>query len=149
MRVFKTRWFVRFTRRERITDRTLWDAVDRADRGLIDADLGGGVIKQRLARSGQGKSGGYRIIAVYRTKTRAIFVFGFAKSGKVDLDPDELEGYRELAKAYLAKNEIDMDSYVAAGALKEVMDDGEEDQERGQVSQRGRGGVARGGRGFV
>ena len=127
MRVFKTKWFVRFARKERIEDRTLWDAVDRADRGLIDADLGGGVIKQRVARSGQGKSGGYRTVVVYRTKTRAIFVFGFAKSGKADLDPDELEGYRELAKVYLAKSETDMDGYVAAGALTEVMDDGEED----------------------
>jgi hypothetical protein len=127
VRVFKTKWFVRFARKERITDRTLWDAVDRADRGLIDADLGGGVIKQRVARSGQGKSSGFRTIVVYRTKTRAIFVFGFAKSGKADLEPDELEGYRELAKVYLAKSESDMDGYVAVGALIKVMKDGEED----------------------
>jgi hypothetical protein len=126
VRVFKTKWFVRFARKERIADRTLWGAVDRADRGLIDADLGGGVIKQRVARSGQGKSGGFRTIVVYRTKTRAIFVFGFAKSGKADLEPDELEGYRELAKVYLAKSESDMDSYVARGALTEVMKDGKE-----------------------
>lgn len=127
MRVFKTKWFARFARKERITDRTLLDAVDRADRGLIDAELGGGVIKQRVARSGQGKSGGYRTIVIYWTKVRAIFVFGFAKSGKADLDTDELEGYRELAKAYLAKTENDMDNYVVAGALMEVMGDGEED----------------------
>jgi hypothetical protein len=126
VRVFKTKWFLRFARKQRITDRTLWGAVDGADRGLIDADFGGGVIKQRVARSGQGKSGGFRTIVVYRTKTRAIFVFGFAKSGKADLEPDELEGYRELAKMYLAKSESDMDSYVAMGALIEVMKDGEE-----------------------
>jgi hypothetical protein len=127
VRVFKTKWFVRFARRERITDGTLCKAVDQADRGLIDADLVGGVIKQRVARSGQGKSGGYRAIVVYRSKTRAIFVYAFAKSAKADLDPDELEGYRELAKVYLAKSESDMDSYVAEGALTEVMDDDEED----------------------
>jgi hypothetical protein len=127
VRAFKTKWFVRFARKERITDRTLWEAVDRAERGLIDADVGGGVIKQRVARSGQGKSGGYRTILVYRTKTRAIFVFGFAKSDKADLDADELEGYRELAKAYLAKSEIDMDGYVTAGALTEVIGDDEEE----------------------
>lgn len=127
MRVFKTKWFVRFARKERITDRTLWNAVDQADRDLIDADLGGGVIKQRVARSGQGKSGGYRAVIVYRTKARAIFVYAFAKSGKADLDPDELEGYRDLAKVYLAKSESDMDGYVAEGALTEVMDDDDED----------------------
>jgi hypothetical protein len=64
---------------------------------------------------------------VYRTKTRAIYVFGFAKSGKADLEPDELEGYRELAKVYLARSESDMDHYVAVGALIQVMKDGEED----------------------
>lgn len=127
MRVFKTKWFVRFARKERITDRTLWNAVDQADRDLIDADLGGGVIKQRLARSGQGKSSGYRTIVVYRTKARAIYVYAFAKSGKADLDPDELEGYRDLAKVYLAKSERDMDGYVAEGALTEVMDNDDED----------------------
>jgi hypothetical protein len=37
-------WFVRIARKERISDRTLWVALDRADRGLIDSDLGGGVI---------------------------------------------------------------------------------------------------------
>jgi hypothetical protein len=81
------------------------------------------VIKQRVARSGQGKSGGYRAIIIYQTKTRAIFVYGLAKSGKANLDADELEGYRDLAKIYLAKSEKDMDAYVSAGALVEVNDE--------------------------
>ncbi|HEY1245433.1 MAG TPA: type II toxin-antitoxin system RelE/ParE family toxin [Hyphomicrobiaceae bacterium] len=127
MRVFKTKWFVRFARKERLADRTLRDAVNRADRGLIDADLGDGVIKQRVARSGQGKSGGYRTIVVYRTKARAIFVYGFAKSGKANLEPDELEGYRKLAKAYLAKSEKEMTAYVEDGALTEVTENEEAD----------------------
>jgi hypothetical protein len=127
VRVFKTKWFVRFARKERITDRTLRDAVDQAERGLIDADLGSGVIKQRVARSGQGKSGGYRTIIIYRSARRAIFVFGFAKSGMANLEPDELEGYRELASMYLAKSEKEMDCFVAEGALSEVKEDEEED----------------------
>jgi len=127
VRIFKSKWFVRFARKERIPDRTLRQAVDRADGGLVDADLGGGVIKQRVARSGQGKSGGYRAVIVYRTKARAIFVYGFAKSGKADLEPDELEGYRELAKVYLAKSESEMDRYVAVRALMEVTNDGKDE----------------------
>jgi hypothetical protein len=126
MRVFKTKWFMRFAHKERIANRTLREAVNQAERGLIDADLGNGVIKQRVARSGQGKSGGYRTIIVYRTKTRAIFVYGFAKSSKANLDPDELEGYRDLARIYLAKSEKDMDAYVSAGALVEVNDEEED-----------------------
>ena len=62
MEVFKTRWFARFARQERIADSSLREAIERAERGLIDADLGGGLIKQRVARPGRGRSGGYRVI---------------------------------------------------------------------------------------
>jgi hypothetical protein len=58
VRIFKTKLFARFARRERIADASLREAVERAGRGLVDADLGGGLIKQRVAREGQGRSGG-------------------------------------------------------------------------------------------
>ena len=85
MRVFKTKWFRRFARREGIADAMLCDTVARAGRGQIDADLGRGVIKQRVARPGQGRAGGYRTLIVYRARDRAIFVFGFAKNEREDL----------------------------------------------------------------
>lgn len=66
MRVFKNAWFVRFARKRKISDEALWDAVDRAEKGLIDADLGGGVIKQRMGRPGESKSKGYRSEEVKR-----------------------------------------------------------------------------------
>ena len=72
MQVFKTRWFARFARHELITDASLRQAIARAERGLIDADLGGGLIKQRVARKGQGRSGGYRVIVGYRAHGRHI-----------------------------------------------------------------------------
>jgi len=118
-----TRWFRRFARKEHLADEMLLDAVSRAERGQIDADLGGGVIKQRVARRGQGRSGGYRTLLLYRSRSRAIFAFGFAKSRKADLEPDELEAYRELAKAYLAQAERAIDKYVADGILTELMHD--------------------------
>jgi hypothetical protein len=90
MRVFKTRPFVRFAGRERIADATLCEAVRRADRGLIDADLGGGVIKQRIARPGQGRSGGYRSIVLFRRGERAFFAYGFAKNDRANIRHDEL-----------------------------------------------------------
>lgn len=62
MRIFKNRWFEKFARKQDIGDDVLREAVGRAERGLIDADLGGGVIKQRVAREGEGRSGGYRTI---------------------------------------------------------------------------------------
>ena len=76
---FVTKPFVRFASRERIADEELCEAVRRAERGLIDADLGGGVIKQRLARAGQGKSGGFRSILLFRRGSKAFFVYGFAR----------------------------------------------------------------------
>ena len=79
MRAFKTKWFTRLARREGIADESLRDAIARAERGLIDADLGGGLIKQRIARLGSGRSGGYRILIAYRAKDRVVFFFGFAK----------------------------------------------------------------------
>jgi hypothetical protein len=74
LRVFKTKVFALFARRERISDASLRDAVRRAERGLVDADLGGGVLKQRVARPGEERSGGYRVPIAYRANTRSVFL---------------------------------------------------------------------------
>jgi hypothetical protein len=80
VRIFKTKWVARFVRRERIDDASLKDAIERAERGIIDADLGGGLIKQRVARPGRGRSGGFRMIVAFRIEDRAFFLYGFAKN---------------------------------------------------------------------
>jgi len=80
MRIFKTKAFTKFQRQENIADEKLVDAVHRAEMGLVEADLGGGLIKQRIAREGKGKSGGYRTLVAYRKGERSVFLFGFAKS---------------------------------------------------------------------
>jgi hypothetical protein len=120
MKIFKTKWFRRFARRVGISDETLCDAVRRAERGQIDADLGSGVIKQRVARKGQGRSGGYRSLIVYRAGDRAIFVFGFAKSDRDDLEPDELKDLRKTAGLLLAYNAEQLEEAVANDELWEV-----------------------------
>ena len=53
VRVFKNRWFEKFARKQEIDDGALREAIDRAEAGLVDADLGGGIIKQRVARKGE------------------------------------------------------------------------------------------------
>jgi hypothetical protein len=80
VRVFMNAWFGKFARKERISNVALCEAVSRAEAGLIDANLGGGVVKQRVARPGAGRSGGYRSLLFFRTGARAVFAFGFAKS---------------------------------------------------------------------
>src|SRR5712671_647284 len=101
MRVFKTKAFARFATREQISDAKLCEAIRRAERGLVDADLGGGVLKQRVARPGQGRSGGYRVLIAYRLKARAVFLFGFAKSARANVEDDELATARDIARAWL------------------------------------------------
>lgn len=101
MRVFKTKWFRRFARREGMYDPVLCEAIGRAVRGHVDADLGSGIIKQRIARPGQGRSGGFRSLIVFRRRDRAIFVFGFAKSERENVDADELEDLKATAALLL------------------------------------------------
>jgi len=87
LEIFKTRGLIRFVRRERIEDGSLREAIRRAERGVIDADLGGGLIKQRVARPGQGRSGGFRMMIAYRAGNRAVFLYGFAKSEQDNIGP--------------------------------------------------------------
>src|SRR5690349_3345079 len=120
MRVFRTKWLTRYTRRERIADRSLLEAIERADHGLIDADLGGGVIKQRVARAGQGRSGGYRMLVAYRTGHRAVFLYGFAKRERENIDEDELLTLREIGAAWLAADTTRIAQAIKEGVLQEV-----------------------------
>jgi hypothetical protein len=123
MQIFKTRGFARFARSEGIADRSLREAIERAERGLVDADLGGGLIKQRVARRGQGRSSGYRVIVGYRVRDRAVFLFGFAKSERGNISADELTFLRELAKNWLAAGAAKIQEETETGNLQEIEDD--------------------------
>ena len=126
MRIYKNAWFAKFARKERISDAALCEAVDRAGRGLIDADLGGGVIKQRVAREGGGKSGGYRTLIFFRQAERAIFAFGIAKSDRENLSASELATFRKTAKEALGFAQEYVEAVVKIGKLIEV-NGGDED----------------------
>ena len=124
MRVFKNKPFARFARKAGLDDEVLRQAIDAAERGLVDADLGGGVIKQRVARQGGGKSGGFRTIVLLRRGERAFFVHGFAKSDLGNIRADELAAFRMLASHLLAYDDAALATAVEAGALMEIMSDG-------------------------
>lgn len=123
MAVFKNAWFGRFVRREKITADMLRDAVDRAEIGQVDADLGGGVIKQRIARPGGGKSGGYRSILLFRKSDKAFFVFGFAKSELDNIGKDELVQFKKMAKHLFALSDLEIEKLIANGQFEEVKQD--------------------------
>jgi hypothetical protein len=116
----------RYARREGISHARLAEAITRADQGLIDADLGGGLIKQRVARAGKGRSGGYRTIIAYRRGDRAIFVFGFAKSKRENSGPDELQSAREIGTIWLSADAKRIARGIHDGELKEVVNESEE-----------------------
>lgn len=120
MRIFKTKWLARFVRREGIADKSLREAIERAESGLIDADLGGGLIKQRVARKGQGRSGGYRMIVGYRVNDRAVFLLGFAKNERENIAGDELLSLREIAHKWLATDALGIQKELELGNLQEI-----------------------------
>ncbi len=126
MRILKNAWFARFARKQRLSDAVLIDAVARAEAGLIDADLGGGVIKQRVARAGQGRSGGYRTIILYRRASRAVFVYGFAKSERANVDVEEIAAFRAAAVHVLALSDAQVAALIARGQFVEVQGDDQE-----------------------
>lgn len=123
MRIFKTKEFARFARREGIDDERLHEAAARASRGLIDADLGGGLIKQRVARPGQGRSGGYRSLVAFSSETRTVFVHGFAKNQRDNIGPDELDFWRRVASAFLVMSDIQLGELIEARDITEVKRD--------------------------
>ena len=125
MQILKTKGLVRFARRERVTDTSLREAIERAERGLIDADLGGGLIKQRVARPGQGRSGGFRVIVAYRVKGRAVFLYGFAKNERDNIDSDELQVFRAIGANWLAANAATITQAIEDGDLQEIAHDDE------------------------
>ena len=120
MRIFKTKWFVRYVRQKGIGDHLLRDAIERAERDIVDADLGGGVIKQRVPRPGQGRAGGYRMLIAYRSRERAVFLYGFAKNEQENIGDEELETLQEIAAAWLEAGTEQLEHAVRRGLLREV-----------------------------
>lgn len=120
MRVFCTKWMARYARREGISDANLSEAIARAEMGLIDADLGGGLIKQRIARAGKGRSGGYRTIIAYRRAGRAVFLLGFAKSERDNIGNNELGELRMIGLNWLNASKETMEEALEEKSLQEV-----------------------------
>lgn len=125
MRIFKTKWLARFALREGIDDQSLREAIERAEQGLIDADLGGGLIKQRVARPGRGRSGGYRMIVGYRVKDRAVFLLGFAKNERENIEDNELLTLRSQAERWLVADAARLQKELELGNLQEINHDEE------------------------
>jgi hypothetical protein len=120
MRVFKTRVFDRWAGKAGITDSALLRAVADIERGLIDADLGSNLFKQRVALPGRGKSGGTRTLLVTRFAGTLYFLFGFEKSDRDNITQRELGIYQSLASNLVALNNTQIETALNANELMEV-----------------------------
>lgn len=120
MQIFKTKWFARFARKERIGDDALREAIAHAEQGLVGAKLGGDLIKQRVARQGEGKSGGYRTMIAFGARKRAVFLYGFAKNERENIEKDELATLKDLAEAWISADAAKIERAIEDGELQEV-----------------------------
>ena len=122
-RVFKTRHFARWMRKTELNDAMLCQAVSEMERGLIDADLGGGVLKKRVALPGRGKRGGTRTLVATNQGDRWFFVLGFEKKVRANVSAQELAALQALATDLLKLSSTELDHQVERNALSEMGDD--------------------------
>ena len=121
MRVFKTRTFARSTRKLGLTDAALWGAVQEMSEGLVDASLGGDLVKKRVALPGQGKRGGARTIVATKMAGRWFFLYGFNKNERSNIGKHELKVLQELAKELLAFEDRHLEIALSAGEIVEII----------------------------
>ena len=122
-RVFKTRHFKRWMRKTELTDAVLCAAVLEMTEGLIDAELGSGVVKKRIGMAGRGKRGGARTLIATNKGSRWFFVYGFEKNDRANSSSDELEALQALASDLLALSGKELSQAVEDTTLEEICHD--------------------------
>ena len=120
MQVFKTKAFARWAGADGLADAALASAVSEMERGLIDAHLGGQVVKKRVALPGRGKRGGARTLLAFKQGEKAFFVYGFAKNERANISDKELKALKLLAKELLNYPAASMTKAIKAGELIEI-----------------------------
>jgi len=118
--IFKRKDFARWQAGEKLPDAALCKAVEEMESGLIDADLGGGLYKKRVARPGGGKSGGYRTLLSARIGSRCVFLHGFPKSDKANITQDEKKALQFAGRVFLELSLEDLSKALQRGVLSEV-----------------------------
>jgi len=121
VRIFKNPWFSRFASKAGIQDSELRDIVHNVlETGQTAVDLGGGVYKVRIARPGEGKSGGYRVIVFFKIGERTFFHYGFAKAAQDNISKGELKIMKKQAKKHFAQSDEQIHEQLTNGTLLEI-----------------------------
>ncbi len=116
----KTKWFNKWAKKQTLTDRLLLETINNVSIQLGAVDLGSGLFKVRTPKKGKGKRGGTRTFLVYKGSEKAIFVYGFSKNKKDNLDKNELKYFKKLAKDLLAIENSEYERLISLGNFKEI-----------------------------
>ena len=120
MKVYLSKVFTRLAAREGLTNANILQAVTEMNKGLIDANLGAGLFKKRIAMSGGGKRGGWRTLLGFQVEKKAFFLYLYPKNILDNVKDDELKALKRLAKYYLAMKPDEIKAALQCGELKEV-----------------------------
>jgi hypothetical protein len=126
MQIFQTKWFAHWADKEGLSSQVLCAAVTEISQGLVDANLGGHVVKKRVALGGRGKSGGVRTLLAFKINDKAFFMYGFAKNQQSNITDKELKALKLLAAKLLAYDSSQLATAIAAQELYEVREDDDE-----------------------
>lgn len=120
MRIFKSKWFNDWSNSESLDDSVLKVAIEEIIAGLIDAELGGNVVKKRVRIAGFGKRSGFRTLIAFKSGDKAFYIFGFAKNARDNVTAKELKAIKALAKKLLTMRSEEINAAVRAGSLYEI-----------------------------
>ena len=120
MNVYRSKAFTRLARREGLTDLEVCQAVAEMNAGLIDANLGAGLFKKRIAMPGQGKRGSWRTLLGFQAGRKAFFLYLFPKNGRDNIEENEMKALKRLTKYYLTLKPGEIKTALQCGELNEV-----------------------------
>jgi hypothetical protein len=124
LRILKNRAFARWAKAESVLDADLRRAAQEIESGLIDAKLGGLLLKKRIGRAHGGKRGGFRVVVAYRQGSRLFFIFGFAKNEQANIGRDERRALIKLGDEYMTLSDRKLDELIQSHVMIEVPRDG-------------------------
>jgi hypothetical protein len=120
MEIYKTKVFDRWAKKQDLNDKSFCDAIKEMENGLYEADLGGGLFKKRVARQGQGKRSGFRTLVATNKGDRWIFVYGFSKNERSNIDNDEEVALKKIANQLLSLTQIELEKLQSSKELLRI-----------------------------
>ena len=122
MKRLSTKWFQKWSKKAKLNKQNLLDAISDLGDGLSTADLGSNLFKVRVKREHSGKSSGFRTIILFKADDRAIFLFGFGKNEKENIDKNELQYFKKLGKDLLSLDSKQLEAAISKEVLFNLED---------------------------